>query len=220
MASPLVNKENKSPFIPNKSINNNNSASKISSSEIISAASRMMNKRESNNNLASATSNGCSNNNVTKRFESASAAAQENPHASFRDIKKKFENLSNAQSQVPLTPKSIIKKFEELSRDGQHQPLNGAMGPSRSASNSTSNLSMSAPVLGGSGRQSAPHNAQKCASSRAPIADQQVSGIVTDHITPKSIISKFEMLLAQNNSESQKCQVCALFKLIYREKYG
>ena len=112
MASPLGNnnKENKNSSIINKSVNNN-SASKISSSEIINAAIRMIVKRESNNNMSKLFSN--ATNNSHNKNEVASLI-QETNVGSFKDIKNKFENLSNSRNQVPLTPKSIIKKVYNI----------------------------------------------------------------------------------------------------------
>ena len=133
-SSPLVhtNKENKSPFVKG----NTPTPSKISTSEIINAANRMLVKRESNNNLNRLGQSATATTSTTTCSETATAC-------SFKDIKKKFENLSNQAQQhqpsIPMTPKSIIKKFEELSTQ-----TNYCM-PPRSTSNSTTNLSNSAP---------------------------------------------------------------------------
>ena len=175
------NKENSSPLITK-------STSKFvapSSNEILNAAQRMLLKRQSNTNL-------------NQKTEHSPAVVMgdntDDPNAvgSVKDIKSKFENLIQnkaAPKPVQMTPRLIIKKFEELSRDN---PLNGCMVPS-SAHGSTTNLSMSAPLANNSNRQ----------SFKAPVvAKLDESAINSDHITPKSIINKFEKLLASNSHEN------------------
>jgi hypothetical protein len=205
-----TNKENKSPFKPTKSTSTTTTpnASKISTSEIINAANRMIIKRESKQNLNTRLSGSASVPSATGSDVVASCQPETvNACTSFNDIKKKFENMSNQQQQqqpsIPLTPKSIIKKFEDLSSGSAT-----CMAP-RSNSNSTSNLAMSAPVSANVNF----NNTQRQTSFKTSTLlsnmnnNNTSASIVTDRITPKSIISKFEMLLAQNNNANETPKV-------------
>ena len=202
-ASPLNNtnnnnnKENKSPFITKTNTATTSSSKMLtpSSNEILNAAQRILNKRQSNNNLQKMSPNSPDILTVSNKNEDNAENG-----ASFKDIKNKFENLINTKKQIQMTPKLIIKKFEDMSRDGQLLPLSGSIAPT-STHASTTNLSMSAPNNNVNRHSFKGSNNNKQSTVAANSNEQ-------DHITPKSIINKFEMLLAKNN-ENQNHDVNA-----------
>jgi actin-binding protein anillin len=175
--SSSTNKENSSPYptaSPNnhKTLNSNlksnqNSASKLDPNEIMTAANRMLTKRElilSKCNL--------------KPKQVVQEVAQTDSEAnSFKNIKNKFESLINKEQQqakVQMTPKLIIKRFEELTRETP-----ASIQEKRTSLN------------------------QK---THPPSLNTTVT-IDQSHITPKSIINKFEQLLANNNNNNNTPKV-------------
>ena len=192
--SPLANKENKTPIPPssaNKGVSSSGTSKTQlvtpSSSEILNVAQRILSKRQSNSAI--------------------SPSDQQSSSLSVKSIKSKFENFgkenpdagsSAVVSTVPMTPRSIIKKFEEMLKDGsQNNPLNGSMAPAGSISSSNSVSSLK----GASTRASASKTANTSNITPACIpkpvkaaGDQDTTDLGSDRITPKSIIKKFEQL--------------------------
>ena len=90
------NKENSSPSLPTKPV----LIGQESSSEIMDAAQRILAKRNNNNN--NETENNTNNTSLVK------------------SIRNKFEDpntKSTSNLTIHLTPRSIIKKFEQMTRD-------------------------------------------------------------------------------------------------------
>lgn len=109
-----TNKENKTPLAnltnsSNKKTANLKNIVTPSSNEILNVAQRILSKRQSNSSL-------------------------NEPQSSVKSIKSKFENISvnstpedtKNDSLIKMTPKSIIKKFEQMSRDNSSTQLHSS----------------------------------------------------------------------------------------------
>ncbi len=134
-----------------------------------------------------------------------------------RNIKAKFESgeLNKDENKHPsilMTPKSIIKKFEAMSRDAS-MPLNGSIMPSSTSSSSIQNqplkLSTSKtniPIPPPPPSTPAFQINLKKTSQDIQHANKQkqtdTSIINSDHINPKSIIERFEQMTKINNSNN------------------
>jgi len=115
-----------------------------------------------------------------------------------------------------MTPKSIIKKFEQMSRDGGVN--RGSNSNPVSAQTSLTNLKTSTSSL-----DSAPHEAAKQQSDqhvasifpslKAIQTNQPATSapttnhIYSEHIHPKSIIEKFEQMVKNNGQQIQAIEV-------------
>lgn len=113
---------------------------------------------------------------------------------SVKSIKAKFENVNVNSTSENLTPKSIIEKFEQMSRENS---CSKAQSKLRASSTSLNTNDSATPV------SSSTTNIQE---TKAMLNES--SFINTDNIKPKSIIEKFESLskgcssLKSSNSNS------------------
>ena len=201
--SPLAsNKENKTPIPPNTNANKTVSSSGSSktqlvtpsSSEILNVAQRILSKRQSNSAITPSNS------------ASSTSGQDQQISLSVKSIKSKFENIGKENSDsggsivntVPMTPRSIIKKFEEMLKDGsQNNPLNGSIAPAGSISSSNSVSSLKGASISKASASKTANNNITPACIPKPIkvvGAQDSTDLGSDHITPKSIIKKFEQL--------------------------
>ncbi len=137
---------------------------------------------------------------------------------SISNIRSKFENKRNDSSDgsILMTPKSIIKKFEQMSRDGGVN--RGSNSNPVSAQTSLTNLKTSTSSL-----DSAPHEAAKQQSdqhvasifpslkaiqtNQPATSASTTNHIYSEHIHPKSIIEKFEQMVKNNGQQIQAIEV-------------
>ncbi len=202
--SNMNNKENKSPYLPsyqtvtstssilNKNSSNNNlpcgkqqQFATPSNTEIVNVAQRFLSKRNSNSQPSESTVSASNTDNLT------------HSESLVKSMKSRFENSklgknenNDVQDSSHMTPKLIIKKFEQMLKDGtQVQPLTGTVITS-SAPACSSNTNTIKKVC------SETNNILKTnITNQTPIVAQNESIINTDHIKPKSIIEKFESLV-------------------------
>jgi hypothetical protein len=199
----MNNKENKSPYLPSyqtvtsaSSILNKNSTNNIptakqqqfatpSNTEIVNVAQRFLSKRNSNSQPTESTTS--NQDNIT------------NSESLVKSIKSRFENNktgNDAQDSAShMTPKLIIKKFEQMLKDGtQVQPLTGTVITSSAPTavcTSTNSTEKSKKVCGETNNVLKTNTINR----QTPVVAQNESTINTDHIKPKSIIEKFESLV-------------------------
>ena len=139
--------------------------------------------------------------------DSASPNKRKSDHSTsvVRNIKAKFETAqTETNNVVQMTPRSIIKKFEALSRDGV-APLNGSI---MQPSSSSSSIQQTAPLKISTSKTNLPAtplpfqvNLKKTIpDSHKKVNDPNVSEINNEHINPKSIIERFEQLTKINSN--------------------
>jgi hypothetical protein len=208
----MNNKENKSPYLPSyqtvtstSSILSKNSTNHLptakqqfatpSNTEIINVANRFLAKRNSNSQPTESTSSTSNQDSLTQS------------ESLVKSIKSRFENnkldnnqKNDAQDSSHMTPKLIIKKFEQMLKDGtQVQPLTGTVITSSAPACSLSNTSINKKVCSETNNVVKPN-----ITNQTPIISQNESTINTDHIKPKSIIEKFESLVKSQQVDIKK----------------
>jgi len=194
-------KPNSSPF---KSNHNNNNTNNI--------AIVKMNKENHAVDLSV-------NNSINPSPNKRKSTAEHGSNSLVKNIKAKFESgmaqNDKTSETVLMTPKSIIKKFEALSRDGV-MPLNGSVMPASTSSSSIQqpHNQNQQPLRVSSSKTNIPTpppppppfqvNLKKINVSNKLMADSNptVNEISSDHINPKSIIERFEQLTKINNTNT------------------
>lgn len=197
------------------------SASSLSSSEILNVAHRILNKKQSNSAMCPKVPK------IDKpESESLSAGAVKNARSRFENMGNSDNNSrrSDAVDSV-MTPRSIIKKFEQMSRDtsagsGSHSNPISAQSSQTSLTNKTSTASLGSatsykkpvvpevseekhvPSIFPSLKHIDNHNAES--SHTIP---RSSNNIYSEHINPKSIIHKFEQLVKNNARESENAEM-------------
>lgn len=193
--SPVVklgNKENSSPSKRKLNETASTSESKLTNSEILSVAHRILSKNNSNSAVVQS---------KVPKTDDVNICGSYSAGKSVKDRRSKFEDKSDGS--FVLTPKSIIKKFEQMSKDnGQvHQATVTATQPITTLKTSSSSLDQNvnkpvAPIF---------PNLAKIAQQNPTKTEQAPSsshGIYSENINPKSIIHKFEQMV-RNNGQQQ-----------------
>lgn len=179
----ITNKENNSPSKRKLNESGNNSQSKLTNSEILSVAHRILNKNNSNSAVSQPK---CLK--TTSHCNSGSYSAG----SSVKERRSQFENkLDTQDASFLLTPKSIIKKFEQMSKDaGQvHQTPAQPTTPSLEQNVTVKPVAQIFPNL--SKLTQHQHEQQVSTASKS-------QGIYSENIHPKSIIQKFEQMVKNN----------------------
>lgn len=229
--SPQIDKENRENTIPSNSsptkrklTESHTSSSALTSSEILNVAHRILNKNQSNSamcpqsKILKTNSNSCNTNfNNNQGSFSASSA--------LKDIRSKFENsgkkMDNLDSSI-MTPKSIIKKFEQMSRDftgknaGSHSnPISAQTSQISLTKTSTSSLD-SAPIPIKTPQtpvditeKNTTNKVSSIFPSLKSIQTPEIQNkkppksnqIYEEHIHPQSIIQKFEQMVKNNGQK-------------------
>lgn len=219
-SSPNCNKENlqqsqesKSPSKRKLNETTTLSSSTLTNSEILNVAHRILNKKQSNSALCQPKVSKFTNNQ-----ESLSAGSVKNIQSRFES--NKSDNPDSRDSTCVMTPRSIIKKFEQMSRDcgpgsksGNHSnPVSTQTSQSSLAKISSSSLDSAAVVskLKQSSLFESKNEIEPITPSIFPslkkiqVIEKPVSSnnIYSEHIHPKSIIQKFEQMV-KNNAQQE-----------------
>lgn len=187
-----------------------NSASSLTNSEILNVAHRILNKKQSNSAI-------CPKSMRISDRESFSTG-------SVQSAKSRFENINSVDrkrsdrtdsSSGAMTPKSIIKKFEQMSRDGagaQSNPINTQTSQTSLKKTSSTKLEQqhgtnTPKQLSSSSIDSSP--VPSIYPSLKPVQQEAASAnhIYSEHIHPKSIIQKFEQLVKNNGHSGSDAEV-------------
>ena len=195
------NKENQSSPAKRK-LTETGSTGSLSKNEILNAAHRILNKQQSNSQVS------------TTKTSGSNIAAEQVVSGSVKQMKSKFESAAtdttDNYSSLVMTPRSIIKKFEQMSRDGlsvhgaaQTPPLATATGSITTQSSATSLNKQKSQTMGSkSNEEPVPSIFPKLKpirqEQRQATPESSSNSIYTEHIHPKSIIQKFEQLVKNN----------------------
>ncbi len=205
------NKENTSSSPSKRKLaESNTSSSHLSSSEILNVAHRILNKNQSNSAMAVTQPKVMKTSNEINK-ESFSTG-------SISNIRSKFENKRNdSDGSILMTPKSIIKKFEQLSRDGgviRNSNSNPVSAQTSLTNLKTSSSSLdSAPLAHIADKQQLESTVPSIYPNLKSIQNISVPPVSTanhiysEHIHPKSIIEKFEQLVKNNGQHIQAIEV-------------
>lgn len=162
--------------------------------EILNVAHRILNKNQSNSAM------GITQPKVMKAGESLSTGA-------IRNIKSRFENNHNQNKSdssnagdvsILMTPKSIIKKFEQMSNPNAAQAIRLKNKTSSSSLDSKDFADVKQVASIFPSLSSLRQNAEQANHAQRTDKIPSSNHIYSEHIHPKSIIQKFEQLVKNN----------------------
>ena len=148
---------------------------------------------------------------MSSKTSGSNIAAEQVVTGSVKQMKSKFESAAadTTDNSLVMTPRSIIKKFEQMSRDGLSvhgaaltPPLAATVGITTQSSATSLTKQRSQTMANRSNEEPVPSIFPKLKpirqEQRQVATESSLNSIYSEHIHPKSIIQKFEQLVKNN----------------------